>query len=149
MSKIIVYVDNAAYAEQLLQPMLTPGNERTTWVLVACPPRLTNHASKWVSPEAYKDWCAEWAESVFAVLRPVLERHGDTVHTALAQSKLSEQTEALQREHGSAHVMDARRPKFGEDLQAVTANQDTPHNSRWEVPGAVAGLGALLMLATE
>lgn len=149
MSKIIVYVDNVAYAEQLLQPMLASGNERTMWILVACPPRLTHHASKWVSHSAYEDWCTQWADSVFTVLLPVLQRHGDTVHTVLAQSQLSEQTEALQREYGSAHVMDARRPKFGEDLQAVTKDQSASHNSLWEVPGAVAGLGALLMLAAE
>ena len=55
----------------------------------------------------------------------------------------------LRRQFPGARVLDARRPKLGQDLPAVTHNQPEPHSARWAVPGAVAGLGAALVLATE
>jgi len=46
-------------------------------------------------------------------------------------------------------VLDARRPKFGQDMQPVTEDQPTPKDGRWAVPGAVMGMGAMLVLAAE
>jgi hypothetical protein len=46
-------------------------------------------------------------------------------------------------------VLDARRPKFGHQLPPVTADQPASSDARWEVPGAVLGMGAMLVLAAE
>jgi hypothetical protein len=119
MDNIIVYVDDAAYALQMLQPMLPAGGPRnpTRWIVVGCAPRVTHRVSKWVTHSARESWRGKWAEKVFAQLMPVLEQEGDTVVTQLAQTTLISQTESLIKQHGAARVLDARRPKFGQDMQ--------------------------------
>jgi hypothetical protein len=58
-------------------------------------------------------------------------------------------TRELQLKHGMARVLDARRPKFGQDMLPVAPDQPVSHQARWAVPGAVAGMGAALLLAAE
>lgn len=152
MDKIIVYLDDAAYAQQQLAPMTTPlstGRPATHWVLVACAPRMTQRISKWVSYSAREQWRAKWAEKVFAEVAPQLIARGDGVTTLLAKGRLTDLTARLASEHATSRVLDARRPKFGQDLQPVTADQRTPKDERWSVPGAVIGMGAVLVLAAE
>ena len=145
MEKVIVYLDDAAYARQQLLAAAEP----THWLLVACAPRMTHRISKWVSHSARENWRAKWAEKVFAQVEPQLRARGDQVTTMLAKGPLPELTRKLIAEHGASRVLDARRPKFGQDLQPVTADQPAAKDGRWEVPGAVAGMGALLVLAPE
>ena len=153
MEKIIVYLDDASYAQQQLAPMRSgrppAAASATHWVLVACAPRLTKRISKWVSHSARENWRAKWAEKVFAQVEPQLRARGDQVTTMLAKGPLPELTRKLIAEHSASRVLDARRPKFGQDLQPVTADQPAAKDGRWEVPGAVAGMGALLVLAAE
>jgi hypothetical protein len=157
MDKIIVYVDDAAYAQQQLAPMKIQvtraagdrGNAGTHWVLVACAPRLTHRISKWVSHSARENWRAKWAEKLFGQIVPQLQAAGDGVTTVLAKGPLPALTKKLTTEHGAAHVLDARRPKFGHELPPVTADQPVGKEGRWEVPGAVVGMGAMLVLAAE
>ena len=156
MDKIIVYLDDAAYAQQQLAPMrsslasaATGAGCGTHWVLVACAPRLTRHVSKWVNYSARENWRAKWAQKLFAQVEPALRSCGDQVTTVLAKGPLPELTRKLVAEHGALRVLDARRPKFGQDLQPVTADQPAGNDARWEVPAAVAGMGALLVLAVE
>ncbi|HWP12805.1 MAG TPA: hypothetical protein VNN06_13350 [Ramlibacter sp.] len=153
MEKIIVYLDDASYAQQQLAPMRSgrppAAASATHWVLVACAPRLTKRISKWVSHSARENWRAKWAEKVFAQVEPQLRARGDQVTTMLAKGPLPQLTRKLIAEHGASRVLDARRPKFGQDLQPVTADQPAAKDGRWEVPGAVAGMGALLVLAAE
>lgn len=148
MDKIIVYVDDAEYALQQLTPMLVGGG-RTEWVMVACAPRMTHRISKWVSHTARENWRNKWADKLFALTVPPLRGRGDTVTTVLAKGPLPELTEKLIAEHGVARVLDARRPKFGQDAQPVTADQPATKDGRWSVPGAVASLGLVLVLAGE
>lgn len=151
MDNLIVYIDDAAYALQLLQPMLTTNNGSqppTRWILVGCAPRLTHHSSKWVTQNARQSWRGKWADKVFSQLVPVLQKEGDTVLTQLAQATLRTQTESLVKVHGAARVLDARRPKFGQDLQPVSASQAQQRHGG--VLGyAVALAGAGLLVATD
>ena len=151
MDKIIVYLDDAAYAQQQLAPMMGgTGAAPAHWILVACPPRLTRHISKWVSHSARESWRAKWAEQLFAeVAAPLLTRGHPVTQLVASNAPLLEQTQALLLEHGGARVLDARRPKVGQDLQPVTADQPVAGDSRWTVPGAVAGLAAVMVLAAE
>jgi hypothetical protein len=121
----------------------------THWILVACPPRMTRHISKWVSYSARENWRAKWADKLFMQITPHLQSHGDQVSQVLASSNLTEQTQGLISRLGAARVLDARRPKFGQDLQPVTPEQKLAVENRWAVPGAVAGMGAVLVLAAE
>jgi hypothetical protein len=155
MEKIIVYVDDAAYAQQQLSPMrcgTAPEGSppaATHWVLVACAPRLTRRIGKWVSHSARENWRDKWAVKLFDKIVPELRQGGDTVSTVLAKGPLPELTKKLTAEFGASHVLDARRPKFGHELPPVTADQPVGTEGRWEVPGAVVGMGALLVLAAE
>jgi len=154
MDKIIVYVDDAAHAQQQLAPMKSSARQaaaatNTHWVLVACAPRMTHRISKWVSHSARESWRAKWAEKLFAQLAPGLQASGDTVTAVLAKGPLPELTERLKAEHGTVRVLDARRPKFGQDLQPVTGDQPATQEGRWTLPGAVLGMGAVLVLAAE
>ncbi|HZY15797.1 MAG TPA: hypothetical protein VFE74_04165, partial [Ramlibacter sp.] len=61
MDKVIVYLDDPAYAHQQLPAGGTP----THWVLVACAPRMTHRVSKWVSHSARENWRVKWADKLF------------------------------------------------------------------------------------
>lgn len=148
MEKIIVYVDDAAYALAQLQPMLLTDG-RTEWRLVACAPHLTRHASKWVSRSAREDWRGQWSEGVFNALVPALRARGDSVQTQVADGPLHALTHRLRLAHGPSRVMDARRPKFGHLLPTVTADQSVAARSPWQLPLALAGVGAMLVMVGE
>ncbi len=152
MEKIIVYLDDADYAQQQLAPMKMGAPSAKTgathWVLVACPPRMTRRISKWVSHSARESWRAKWSDKLFQSVAPGLQTGGDQVTTVIAKGQLIELTARLCADHGASHVLDARRPKFGQDLQPVTPDQPAA-KAGWEIPGAVAGMGAMLVLAAE
>jgi hypothetical protein len=155
MENIIVYFDDAAYAQQQLAPMqgggARPGNSEgaTRWVLVACPPRMTRRISKWVSHSARENWRAKWAEKLFDRIVPQLRSAGGEVITVVASGPLPQLTKKLASQHNTVRVLDARRPKFGQQLQPVTSSQSTGGQGAWELPAAVAGMGAALILAAE
>lgn len=153
MDKIIVYLDDPEFAQHHLVPMkneTTAGVRQTThWVLVACPPRLTRHISKWVHQTARQGWRTKWAEKLFARITPILQAQGDQMTLVVAHGPLIELTRELQSQHGIARVLDARRPKFGQDMQPVAPDQPIPSENRWSLPGAVVGMGAVLVLAAE
>ncbi len=146
MDNIIVYVDDAAYGQQLLQPMLQgPGSGVTArWIVVGCPPRMTHRVSKWLARSSRDSWRAKWAEKVFSRLLPLLVKNGDEVLTYMAKADLTVQTESLIKQHGQARILDARRPKFGEDLQPVTAMQAPERQGAMGYLAAVAGAGLLV-----
>ena len=148
MDKIIVYVDDAEHALQQLTPMLTGGG-RTQWIVVACPPRMTRHISRWVSNAARENWRIRWTQALYEQLLPALRQRGDTVNTVIASGPLNQMTARLLDQFGQARVLDARRPKFGQDLAPVTADQPTSRRSQWTLPGSVAAMGAVLVLASE
>jgi hypothetical protein len=149
MHNIIVYVDDAAYGLQLLQPMLQDmgSEEPTRWIVVGCAPRMTHHVSKFLARGARDSWRGKWAEKVFSQLVPALANNGDEVKTCMAKANLPSQTESLIKQHGVARVLDARRPKFGENLQPVTATQALERQGAIGYFAAVAGAG--LLVATD
>ena len=153
MDKIIVYLDDSEFALHHLVPMKSETAAgpfpATHWVLVACPPRLTRHVSRWVTHAARENWRARWAEKLFAQVTPALQAQGDQISLVVAHDPLIELTRALQLKYGMARVLDARRPKFGQDMAPVAPDQPVANQARWTVPSAVAGMGAALVLAAE
>jgi len=135
MDKVIVYLDDPAYARQR---MPGPDGRPTHWVLVACAPRMTHRVSKWVSHSARENWRAKWADRLFEQVVPPLQARGDTVTPILARSPLPELTRHLMAEHGTEQVLDARRPK-----------QEPPGGRADWTPGTLMGLGAMLFLAFD
>jgi hypothetical protein len=150
MEKIILYVDDAAYAREFLAraPAGAAGGV-SEWVLVACAPRMTHRISKWVSHSARENWRARWFGKVQEQLLPLLTVGGTQVTPVLAKGPLAELTQRLKLEHGAARVVDARRPKIGVDLEPVAPDVAPAGHSGWALPGAMLGMGALLVLANE
>ena len=132
MEKVIVYLDDAAYARAQLPAAAEP----THWLLVACAPRMTHRISKWVSHSARENWRAKWADKLFDQVVPSLRDRGDAVTPILAKGPLPELTRELLAAHGEARVIDVRRPKS-------SGNGDV---MRWS-PGAILGLGAWLFFS--
>jgi hypothetical protein len=152
MDTYIVYLDDASYAQHLLAPMLQP-NEPARWVLVACAPRMSRRIGKWLSHSARENWRAKWCDKLFMQITPLLQvKHGQQANVLeyiVASSPLPELTQRLRTQFGAARVVDARRPKFGQDLAPVSADQPAEHAARWQVSGAVGTLGVVLALASE
>ena len=153
MNNIIVYIDDAAYALQLLQSMQAADkpNGPTRWIMVGCAPRVTHRVSKWVTHSARESWRNKWADKVFAQLVPQLEQGNDTVVTLLAENALPLQIEALCGQYGNAQVLDARRPKLGHDMQTVNAPQakTSDQASQSVISYLTALLGAGVLVAAD
>ena len=148
METMIVYLDDVDYARTMLSPKLPAGhdkssNQATNWVIIACAPGVNNDVGKWISHEALALWRDDWATAVFDQVKPLLSSTGGTVTTHLSElkSSLVEQTNALLKLHSGAKVLDARRPKFGQDMQPVTSAQ--PQDKK-----KLAGLAAAVTVAT-
>ncbi len=148
MENIIVVLDDAQHALNQVLPMRQQGT-RTHWVLVACPPRLTRHISRWVNQRSRNAWRKRWAQELMDKVRPELTRDGDTCELRLLEGKLIDMTERLQKEHALARVLDARRPKVGQEMEPATANQPVDGSGAWALPGGTAAVGAMIILATE
>ncbi len=142
MQQIIVYLDDAAHAHQQLASLTVgepphPGRQIAThWVLVACPPRMTQHVSKWVSHSARESWRAKWADKAFGQIVPQLQARGDQVTCVLAKGPLPALTRKLEAQHGAARLLDARRPRPGQAGPAVASIDGRPADGRAKVAGA-------------
>jgi len=157
LEKIILYVDDAAYAREFLARATADqvgGDGARHWMLVACAPRMTHRISKWVSHSARENWRGKWFAKTQDQVVPLLSRPGDAVTPLLAQGPLAELTLRLRRDHGAGvRIVDARRPKIGVELEPVApAVPSTPGaapegKAGWSFPGVAMGLGALFVLA--
>jgi hypothetical protein len=158
METVIVYIDDATYARQQLASVVDAGQASTPlppvhWVLVACAPRMTHRISKWVSHSARENWRAKWSDKLFNEVSPWLRERGDRTTEVLAKGPLMDLQAQLAAEHRTQHLLDARRPKMGHDMQPVVAPAPTPapagkKSPPWSLPGAVASVfGLALVLA--
>ena len=150
MDRFIVYVDDAASAQQGLATLLArQPSARAQWLLVACAPRMTHRISKWVSHRARENWRDKWADKLFAQILPTLPAHAGTVTTMLAKAPLAELTAQLQAgQSAPAQVIDMRRPRVAHDDAPVAVGPP------WSgLPGTlgslVTGIGVLCMLGLE
>jgi hypothetical protein len=150
MNTLIVYLDDASYAQHMLAPMLNK-DISTRWVLVACAPRMSRRIGKWLSHSARENWRTKWCDNLFAKVMPTLEpgTAGQAlVECLVAKGPLPALTQTLRARFGAAQVVDARRPKFGVALESVTLEQPREKH-RWQIPGAVGSLSAVLVLASD
>lgn len=149
MEVIAVFVNDAAHARRLLQPMLE-GGAPAHWVLVACPPTLTRHIGRYVSRAARRQWRERWAQALFAQLEPALKAFpGSVVERQLAQRPLVDMSARLAARLPGLRLLDARRPRLGADDEPVSAAQASPGpSSRWAAPMVLTtGMSAMLALA--
>lgn len=153
MDKIIVYVDDAAFAREHMVQLIdkaeaAPAGGRQV-ILVACAPRMTQRISKWVSHSARENWRSRWFGKIMEELTPLLLRDGNTLKFVLAKGQLTDLTQQLKLEHGIARVVDARRPKIGVDMEPVAVGVAPVGHSGWALPGAAVGMGTLLIMTNE
>jgi hypothetical protein len=146
MDNVIVYIDEAAYALTMLAPMLPASQARSPirWIVVGCAPRVTHHVSKWVTHSARQNWRSKWADKVFSQFVPRLQGPGDSVVTQVASGPLCDLTDALMAQYGASRVLDARRPKVGNEFQPVTRQHTPEVRSLWSYAAMMAGTGMLL-----
>lgn len=146
MNNIIVYVDDAAYALRMLQSLRPGGNAGgpVRWIVVGCAPRVTHRVSKWVTHSARESWRGKSADKVFTQLQPLLQQDGDTMVTLLDESALPLQTKALMGQYRDARVLDARRPKCGQDIQPVAPPQVPANRNTLGYLTALLGSGLLV-----
>ncbi len=130
----IVYLDDAEYAQRELSQLLAQ-SETKRWVLVACAPRMTRRIGKWLSHSARENWRDKWCDKLFAQFTPQISRQ-DHVFCEVATGPLPEYTQMLLKDLGQAKVIDARRPKFGIEMQPVMPQANVPA-SRPETPATI------------
>lgn len=142
MQTIIAYVDDADYAQHLLQAaVMAPHAQGAHWVLVACAPRITHRVSKFASNRSREHWRNKWAERLFQACVPAVQSCGAQVSTVLARSPLPELLQSLQAEHGPhSQVLDLRRPKL---LQEPVAQDPQKAKPLRKLAGTLTGIGAL------
>ena len=87
MEKIILYVDDAAYAREFLARLApdAAGTGARHWVLVACAPRMTHRISKWVSHSARENWRAKWFAKVQEQMLPAAAARRRPGHAGAGQ----------------------------------------------------------------
>ena len=159
MDKIIVYVDDADHAQQLLAPLVAnePAHQRH-WVLVACAPRMTHRVSKWVSHSPRESWRNKWADKLVEQVGAGAGLQPSQVTTVLAKIPLAELTGQLQSQtqqacRHPARVLDARKPRMGTEAQIgvnSSAERPSPPSSWPGVLGSVlTGCSTLWALALD
>lgn len=152
MDRVIVYVDDAAFAQQMLAGIRGQGTSSPThWVLVACAPRMTHRVSKWVSHSTREKWRTKWADVLFAQIVPTLQAPSNAITTVVAKGPLAELTAQIQAEGGDsvlALVVDARRPKSEPPLPARHTDSPLP-SLTGTLSGVFTGAGALWVLGFE
>lgn len=68
MEDVIVYADDVARARAVIAAMRRGA---THWMLVACPPRITQRSGQWASRATRERWRRHWADRLLAGVRPV------------------------------------------------------------------------------
>ena len=145
METIAVFVNDAAHARHVLEPLLE-GGRPTRWIVVACAPKLTRHIGRWVSNAARTQWRERWASELYAELEPELAADGNRVEKMLARRPLVEVSARLQSREAGVRLLDARAPRWGQPDEPITVAQPA-EQSRWVAPLAVTtGLSAMLAL---
>ena len=135
----IVYLDDATYAKEKLAIVLAQGQIKR-FILVACAPRMTRRIGKWLSHSSRENWRDKWCEKLFAQFVPHIARQ-DHVFCEVATGPLPEYTATLLKDLGKAEVIDARRPKFGVEMQPVIELARAPvvqQHATMSLPGQIA-----------
>jgi len=148
MERIAVFVNDAAHARHLLQPMLGSAGPMH-WIVVACPPTLTRHIGRWVSQPARRAWRERWANELFAHLEPELVAPaGSKVEKQTASRPLVDVSTRLQARWPGLRLLDARRAAVGRVDEPITLTQPAERSSGLTSTVVAAGsLAAMLSLA--
>lgn len=149
MRTLILFIDDAATARLALEPLLrAPDPGRV--ILVACAPRLTHHAGRFVSQAGREQYRARFARELFGELQPLWSNAArGTVETAVAKAPLEVVAQRLRVRLGTElTAVDARRAALerARNGEAISSLQTAAQ--RWLIPAFVtSGLGIALALS--
>jgi hypothetical protein len=151
MNRIAVFVDDADHARVLLEPMLGPQADRTAWLVVMCAPKLTHRIGRWVANRSREQWRDRWSARLRAQLEPVFTGGAaPQVEWMLARGPLQDLTRQLRARLGAGlAVLDARRPKLGQQVVPVDPAQVAAESDRWKGPVAVSGSLSIMLALTD
>lgn len=148
MERLTVLVNDAAQAQQVLQPLLSanPGQDCT---LVLCPPRLTHRIGKWLSNRQRLQWQARWAQDLQASLQAALPA-GTEPTWVVASSNPAETLTRLRRQHGPAlQLLDLRRTHLGHELPVAHPGLAPQPDDRWKAPLAVSSSLSMVLALVD
>ena len=117
MDKFIVYIDDAEHAMNQLRAAASSGDPQTHWVVVACPPKLSRHAGKWISQSARVSWRNRWASALFSEVKPALTALDGTVQTCVAEANSSRSRNNCVRRTGKHLCSTCAGPSLGRSLR--------------------------------
>jgi hypothetical protein len=83
-------------------------------------------------------------DKAFQEIVPSLQARGGTVVTQISLGPLITLTDTLMARYAGSRVLDARRPKFVEDLQPASHQQPQAREGLWVCAAALAGVGVLV-----
>ena len=148
MPTIAIFIDDAETARMALQPLMQSRDPRRV-VLVACAPKLTRHASRFVSNAGREQYRQRWARELFTELQPLWSvAPRGTVETMVAKAPPEVIVQRMRVHEGTDLLaIDARKA----GLEDARQGRETPAQQaarRWLVPAFVtSGLGIALALA--
>jgi len=147
METFIAFIDDGEYAVQSMIPMLH-STTQAKWILVACPPKLNRHSSKWITQKAMKRWQSNWSQKCLQSLIELLNTKKDTYITRTANGSLIDLSTQLKTEYQPSRILDWRRPKLGVQLEPLTIDQPQNDN-KWVIPSGVIALGSVMAIAID
>jgi hypothetical protein len=122
------------------------GSPPRHWVVLACPPRMSQRIGKFMSQSARAGWQARWIDKLRAQIQPVLQEGRDTMELHILGNQFAAQLKTLQSVHPGADVKDLRRPRIGE----APATQSVAKGlARGALPGGLLMLVLALSLTPD
>lgn len=149
MEHIALFVDAAAPARRLIEPLVR--HHDIQWTVVACPPRLSRHAGRWVTHAGREQWQRKWLQELRAELEPQFgARSSGAVRWLLAHAPLQQIVRRLQAQHGPAlRLIDARQPRMGRVLEPLADMAGAAAGRQWPAPVAVSSSVALMLALAD
>lgn len=149
MERLAIFVNDAVYAQGILEPLLAQRDPASPCTVVLCPPHLSHRIGKWLSNRQRQQWQRTWADRLQQDLRQGLSADAATrIDWQVAPGRLADTTVQLRRRLGtSLKTMDLRKPHLGQSLGAIEPGSATVSDDRWKAPVAVSSsLAAVLAL---
>lgn len=149
MERLAIFVNDAAYAQRYLEPLLGQQPSAAPCTLVICPPRLTHRIGKFLSNRQRQHWQRHWCQRLQEELTALLPTDAlKDVDWQVSGSRVTDATTRLRRQHGPAlKVLDMRKAQLGQTLGPVEPGQAPKSDDRWQAPVAVtSSLSVVLAL---
>ena len=142
MSKTLIFANDLRQAQEALKRIDT--RVMADVLLIACPPHLSRHASRWLSRASRAQWQTRWADQLQSALGPLLCTSAK-LETRLAQQPLATIVARTRAHEGVAlQVLDLRAAHVGAPLEPLTPTPIRP-SFAWRGPLVVtSGISAIL-----